>query len=331
MDLDFVLNSIKFAIPLFCIATMFAIGLNSTFEDAFVAPLRNLLALAIVVLVNNVFIPIVGIITLILVGLLQLERVLSIVMTLGEPLESEPLEFGFLLLMLASGTLLGPTLATISGAKNAFAKGITVILIVVSAILLPLLLQLFASFELVTLPITSGKIFVTLLVYQLIPLLLGMIIKVQYEAIGERLRPLIMQLTGLAFLLLLALLLPVAFNGLRGLLLDIIVFSIIALIVAILTMIIGYYGGVAVRNVVKASNEDIPRSMATSTTTRNISFVLILLLIAFGGDDAKLTVSVTIVLLIYMINLIISSHQAVQWGKADAAAAKGSEPKQYCG
>ena len=48
---------VGYVIPVFCIATMFAIGLDTTFEEAFVAPFRNLLALAIVILVNNVFVP----------------------------------------------------------------------------------------------------------------------------------------------------------------------------------------------------------------------------------------------------------------------------------
>lgn len=346
-----------FTIPIFCIATMFAMGLDITVEDA-VAPLRNLLALAVIVLVNNVFVPLVALVVIALPTLLA-GGPFSGFAQLIAPLEGGQ-TIGFLLLVLASGSILGPTFAKISGATDAFAKGMMIALVVASALLLPIELKLLNSFEIgVATGFESGTIFTLLLLFQLLPLALGIVINVRYAAVAVRLRPLIVQLTGLSFLILLALFLMSSnatqqvtqpqqvaqpleivskvlagledlpmIGGIIKILEQLITivwpYAVLAAVAAII-MIIGYYGGVAVRNIVGASGSGIPHSMASSTVVRNVSFALILAAEYASSSPDDGVQAIGMVLIFYLVSLIIAAHKAVQWGAEEETGDVGLE------
>jgi len=192
---------IRFVVQLFCVATMFAMGLGITLDDI-KAPFRNPLALAIIIVVNNLLIPILGIVIVLIASVPQVGPLATLA---GEivPLNGGH-QLGFLLLFLGAGTVVSPFLARIAGAPLAFTRGTMVVLVGVSAILVPILLNLLAQFgnllvgTAAALPI--GAVFITLLIYQLVPLAVGILIKSQYSVIARRLRPLIVVLTGLSFL-----------------------------------------------------------------------------------------------------------------------------------
>ena len=200
-------DAIHFTIALFCVSTLFAMGLGITLDDV-KAPFRNLLALAIIVAVNNFLVPLLGLLVIAASTLLQGGMFAGLPKTIV-PLEGGQ-QLGFILIVLASGSLMGPALARLSGVAAPFARGIMVVLVGISAVLIPVELDLLARFtnSLVdsTLVIDSGAIFTALLVYQLLPLALGILVKLQYDVIAVRLRPLIVQLTGLSFLVLLGML-----------------------------------------------------------------------------------------------------------------------------
>lgn len=329
-----------FTIPIFCIATMFAMGLDITVEDA-VASLRNLLALAVIVLVNNVFVPLVALVIIALPTLLA-GGPFSGFAQLIAPLEDGQ-TIGFLLLVLASGSILGPTFARISGATDAFAKGVMIALVVASALLLPIELKLLNSFDIgVSTAFESGPIFTLLLLFQLLPLALGIVINVRYAPVAVRLRPLIVQLTGLSFLILLAFFLMSSLatqqaaqplevvskllgglenssslgkivKALEQLITIVWPYAMLAAAAAII-MIIGYYGGVAVRNIVGASGSGIPHSMASSTVARNVSFALILAAGYASSSPDDGVQAIGVVLMFYLMSLIVTAHKAVQWG-----------------
>lgn len=98
-------DAIHVVIPIFCVATMFAIGLDVTMSEA-MAPLRQMLALGTVVLVNNVLIPLLGFV------IIAMPAVLAINWFASLSAEIVPLtggaQLGFLLLILASGSMLAP-------------------------------------------------------------------------------------------------------------------------------------------------------------------------------------------------------------------------------
>jgi hypothetical protein len=117
-------------------------------------------------------------------------------------------QIGFLLLFLAAGTVVTPFLSNVAGAPIAFSRGIMVVLAGVSALILPIALALLGPFGGILgsagNAFPAGSVFVTLLIYQLLPLAVGILIKSQYDVIAQRLRPLIVQFAGLSFLVALA-------------------------------------------------------------------------------------------------------------------------------
>lgn len=112
-------------------------------------------------------------------------------------------------------------------------------------------------------------------------------------------------------------------------------FSVAFLVVALIVMFVGEKGGEAVRSVAGATGNDIPRTLATSTTARNIGLVLILLWQPEGdlywwagatepvGDPFT---PIALVMLFYLLSLLVAARQAVQWAKKDEAEAKQDSP-----
>lgn len=200
-----VMDVIRLIIPVFCLATMFSMGLDLKLDDI-LAPFRNWLALVIIVLTNNVLIPLLGFLLIVLPESLN-----------GTPLaglaeQIVPLvggqKIGFLLCFLAAGSLLGPVLVQLSGVPIPFAKGVMVVLVGVSALLVPVELALFTQASTI-LPhaaaiVPAGGVFLTVLLYQLVPLGVGILVNSQYNVIAVWLRPLIVQLTGFTLLIALA-------------------------------------------------------------------------------------------------------------------------------
>ena len=198
-------ETIRFTIQLFCIATMFAMGLGVSLADIR-APFRNLLALALIVAVNNILVPLLGFFIVVMPSLLQGGFFGDLAKEIV-PL-SQGQQVGFLLLLLASGSLLGPLLARVSGATADFARGIMVVLVGATALIMPFQLELIAQqptiFKNLSISVESGEVFMTLLIYQLLPLAVGLLINMQSALLARLLRPLLLQLTGISFLVLLA-------------------------------------------------------------------------------------------------------------------------------
>ena len=194
---------LQWIVALFSIATMFALGLEMTLTQLGES-FRQWLAVAIIILVNNLLIPLLAVILLLAPGLLP-EAIAGTVTDLLDFTASQ--RSGFLLVALAAGGVLGPPLVALAQANVAQAKGTTTILVLASVMLMPIeigLLRSLAPFVL-ALP-EGGSIFKTLLLYQLLPFAAGMALKVWYAKLADLLRPLIVQLASLTFLLLLALL-----------------------------------------------------------------------------------------------------------------------------
>ena len=114
-------ETIRFTTQLFCIATMAAMGLGIKFSDI-MAPFRSKLALALILLVNNVAIPLLGFL-IIAVPTVLTWGPLKDVAELIIPLHGEQ-QIGFLLLFLVSGTVLAPTLTKIAGVEDEFGVGV---------------------------------------------------------------------------------------------------------------------------------------------------------------------------------------------------------------
>lgn len=197
------LNTLSFAISVFCIATMFALGLDVTLTDV-VAPFRNWLAVAIIALANSVIVPLLVVVILVMPTMLwgTVDQTIN-----NGVVHTDRQQIGFLLVALAAGGILGPTLTKLAKGSVALAKGTTILLVLISSVLMPLEVELVGKFQIDGFSsIRSIDIFKTLLFYQLLPLTAGIAIKVWYEAIAALLQPRISQLATLSFLILLVLL-----------------------------------------------------------------------------------------------------------------------------
>lgn len=197
---------IRFIIQLFSIAAMAAIGLGVTLDDIR-APFRNVLALVIIIVVNSLLVPLVGILILLAPQALQGSIFEGVIEQIA-PLTGGQ-KAGFLLLFVVAGTLSTPVLAQVARAGEAFARGVTVVLVGVSALTAAVILPQIARssfFATNDTPLSAGSVFMTLLLYQLLPLAVGVIIKSRYDVLARLVRPLIVQLAGLAFLVAVALL-----------------------------------------------------------------------------------------------------------------------------
>lgn len=196
------IEAIHFTIPVFCIATMFALGLTVTYAEI-VLPFRNWLAIAILILANNVIVPLAAVLLLAALSIIPAAYADTVqqLTALGKPEQ-----IGFLLLALSAGGVLVPTLATLAKGNIALAKGTRLLLLLASLVLLPFSIWLLPQMHEWKAPFSVAGIFNTLLLYQLLPLALGMLIKARYDTLAGLLQPLINQLATLAFLVILFLL-----------------------------------------------------------------------------------------------------------------------------
>lgn len=196
------IEAIHFTIPVFCIATMFALGLTVTLAEI-VLPFRNRLAMAILILANNVIVPLAAVLLLAALAIIPAAYADTVqqLTALGRPEQ-----IGFLLLALSAGGVLAPALAALGKGSIALAKGTTMLLLLASLVLLPFSIWLLPQMHEWEAPFSVAGIFNTLLFYQLLPLALGMLIKARYDTLAGLLRPLINQLATLVFLVILFLL-----------------------------------------------------------------------------------------------------------------------------
>ncbi|MBI1298825.1 hypothetical protein GC175_28155 [bacterium] len=332
-----ILDVISFVVKLFCVSTMLAMGLSVSIDDM-LKPFRNKLALAIIVLVNNVLVPLIGLVIVILPPALQgtpLQTVVEAILPL-----TDGQKIGFLLLLMASGALLGPIFAEIAKLSTDLARGIMVTSAGATTLSIPLLLILVAPFlnadSLDGASIEPIPVFLTLLSYQLLPLALGIFLKEKYSKIAVWMRPVFVQATTLAFLVLVALLIQIktplahikqpfeAVTDLRdvGQLLAalgdmialLIPYAVFAAIAALL-LTIGNATGAIVNNMVKSGLPDPPRVVAASTAVRNVSAALIV-----AAEHLHLPQVIGFIVLFYAISLILVGVQVNVWANEVSTA-----------
>ena len=96
-------------------------------------------------------------------------------------------------------------------------------------------------------------------------------------------------------------------------------YALLAALVALL-LVVGKYTGVAVRNLVGVTGEEIPRAMAISTAVRNVSIALLVAnrYYSLSSDFG----AIVIILVFYVVSLIVAAREAVTWGKESVAQPK---------
>jgi BASS family bile acid:Na+ symporter len=286
MSLDRLINIL---VTITLIEMMVSIGLRVTFaEIAGVA--RNWQLIARAVSANYLFVPAVAIALLILFD------------------ASPMVAAAFLILAVCPGAPFGPPIAGIARANVPMAVGLMVILAGSSAIVSPLLLQMLlpwvAGGEAVRIDLVG--MLVALLVTQLLPLLVGLLVKHRRPQLADRLlSPFelvgkVLNL-GVAALILTSqfhMLTEIRVRGFAGM-----------LILLAASLVIGWLAG--------GSGSDDRRTLALTTALRNVGLGLVIVTANFSGTPA-----VSAALAYGIVEVFGSLLVATWWGKAYASRAR---------
>jgi predicted Na+-dependent transporter len=319
---------IRYTIWVFSITTLGAMGLGVTIDEI-AAPLRNRRAFLLALAANFVLVPMIA-----LVVVTVFQNIAS-----DGGLLTEPQKVALVLLAVAAGAHLGPSLVQAAKGNAALAVGLMVIFSALAVVVVPaelaLLLPEFRD--------KSGMILGLLAASQLAPLAVGIAIRVRYATIAGMLRPVTVQVSNLSLAVLVVSLVqqrnwapPSLFGWLSSkplewlqtpakLLEDVAAFigdvwamiqSVFPDSLALLTVIagalvVGYFLG--------APDFRAKRALALSTALRNLPVVLIIALEA--GDGAALAGFVAVVALFYGVGLLVSTVVAGEWGRQPETAA----------
>ncbi len=291
MPIDKLIN-ILITITLF--EMMMAIGLSVSLREL-IGIARDLRLVTRAVLANYVLVPIV------VLGLLFLFH--------PDPLVAA----GFLIVAVCPGAPYGPPFTAIAKGNVSAAVGLMVILAGSSAFLAPALLYfLYFLLPLMggggTLSVDAGRILITLLMTQLLPLCIGLFIRHRRPDTGAKLQKPFTQLSKVLNLLVLGFILVVQFHVLsavrpRG------YAGMIALLV--LSLAAGWLLGGR-----ESANR---KAMALATSVRNVSVSLVIATGSFPGTPA-----VTAVLVYGIFQTLASALIALGWGRLT----KGPQPQR---
>ena len=114
---------------------------------------------------------------------------------------TEPLAIGLLIMSTAAGAPILPKLVQIAKGRMAASVGVMVLLMVITVFYLPLALPLFLG----NIKVNSVQIVKSLVIYMLMPLVFGLLLRAQYETIAEKLRPILTQISNFALFVLILL------------------------------------------------------------------------------------------------------------------------------
>lgn len=324
------IGSSQSLVYLFSLASLFCLGLNFTAEDVKLL-LRDKRALGRALLANAVLLPFLMwmLLTTVSVTLTYVPQNLGPYVTLagGQP-------YVLLLLALASGNLLAPALATVALARVPYTYGMSVIMTLVSVVVVPL--------GLFVLPLNTGEsqqplaqktigmVLLFLVGFQLVPFLVGMAVRARYAAIAAAVRPFMSTLANIVFLLIIVSLLAqnlLPTNTVKtvregtaanlGGLSDYVPILVGGLILAGAALLIGYF--------MAGADKGMARGLGIATGLRNVTAVLVVVysgkLSAQVGSDSDR--AATLVLVAYLVELVLVTIVAGEWGRKPIVAAAG--------
>ncbi|MFA6549268.1 MAG: bile acid:sodium symporter, partial [Candidatus Margulisiibacteriota bacterium] len=171
----------------FVIASMFGVGLALTAEEI-IKPLRKVKLVFLALLSNFVLIPI---LTYIASRLLKLDKSLFA---------------GLMIMACCAGAPFLPMLARIAGGSIAFGVGLMIVLMVVTVFYAPFVIPL----AIPGVTINPLSIAQPLVIYMLLPLFIGMIIKALKPAVADIIKPFVNKLTAISVLIVVILALFIA-------------------------------------------------------------------------------------------------------------------------
>jgi bile acid:Na+ symporter, BASS family len=287
MSVDRLINLL---VTITLVEMMVTVGLRVTFgEVADTARNRRLVVRG--VLANYLAVPVVAILLLLLFQ--------------AAPLVSA----GFLILAVCPGAPYGPPFAAIARANVSMAVGLMVILAGSSAVISPLLLNLLLPWlsDGGAVQIEPLGVIVTLLLTQLLPLLVGLIVRHRRPALAAKLLGPCELVSKILNLGIAALILATQFNMLTQIRLAVFA-GMLALLVA--TLAIGWLAG--------GDDNESRKTMALTTALRNAGVGLVIVTGSFPGTPAASAV------LAYAIVAVFGSLLVASWWGRQASAQQHS-------
>ena len=290
MSLD---RSINILVTITLIEMMVLIGLRATFSEL-VDTVRNLRLVASAVAANYLLVPGVAVVLLILFD------------------ASPMVAAGLLILAVCPGAPYGPPFAGIARANVPVAVGLMVVLAGSSAIISPVLLR-------VLLPWVSGSdvphidliaMLGTLLVTQLLPLLLGLLVKHWRPRLAERLVSPFETVSKILNLCAAGLILGSQFHMLTEIRLTGLLGMVILLVAS---LVIGWLAG--------GSGNDRRKTMALTTSLRNVGVGLVIVTGNFAG-----TAAVSAALAYGIVEVFGSLIVALWWSRPNMMASLLGRP-----
>jgi len=256
---EFLTQSAPLIIAIFLVTAMFSLGLDMTIKQ-FIEPLRNRRLVIKSLLTSAVMVPLIAII---LTSLIPMEQALAM---------------GLVLYALTAGSEAGPKFVQLINGNSHFAFGLLAVLLVVTLILLPLLIN-------VAIPgaeVSISEVVVKMLLLVALPIGLGMLINVRHPDLATRINPAVHRLSMIILALAFIIIMYLNIEAIVSL-------PSTALLAGLLLFALSYgagyaAGGPAVEN---------RKALAIMTSARNGSISMLLAGQVFA-DEPKVLVMVTL-------------------------------------
>jgi BASS family bile acid:Na+ symporter len=253
----------------FVVTSMLAMGSGLTVSQIS-APLRNTRLVVFALLANFVLMPLAA---------LALAKVLWL---------DEPFGIGLLLLGCAAGAPFLPKLAELAKGNLAFAVGAMVLLMVVTVGYLPIVLPLLLS----GVTVDPWNIARSLILLMLLPLAAGLALKMRYEDLARRVKPVLDLISNISLILLVLLITAANIDKVLQ------VFGTRGILAGLLFIALGF----GIGWLLGGSDGDTRRVMALGTSQRNIAAALVVASQSFS--DPKVVVMVIVVAIFGLIILM---------------------------
>ena len=265
--IDFpLLNKLAFLVLI--LAMLLDTGLSLTVQQLW-EPLRNIQLIFLSLVANFILVP------------LFVYLLLQVI-----PL-SEPIKIGFTILAVAAGPPVLPKLAQLVNGNLAYAAGLMMLMMGLTAIYMPFAL----SIALQDIEVNPWQIAKPLLSLMLIPLAIGLLIRSKHETIAVALQPFMRQISSTALIVSLSTSLVLQFDSLVNMVRTGAIIAIAGFI--FVSFGIGYLLG--------GPDSDTRRTLAVGTAQRNIAAAL---LVAGTNFDDPAVVSVIVVTSLSLFVLI---------------------------
>ena len=277
-------QSVPLGIAIFLVTAMLSLGLDMTVKQV-MEPLRNRRLVTKSVLISALVVPL-----------------MAIVLTRVIPME-QALATGLVLYALAAGTEGGPKFVQLVHGNTPFASGLLAVLLTVTVIFLPMVINLVIPGA----QISLGPVVVKLLVLVPLPIGLGMLVNARLTDLAERIKPAIHRLSMIFLALVFTLIVYVNIEAILSL-------QSTALLAGVLLFALSYAAGYAAGGPAVENR----KALAFMTFARNGSISMLIAGQVFSDEPQVLVMatlmaagSVVVAVLVVVVDRLVNRQGGV--------------------